>query len=347
MQIRVTLHSDRRTPYLRLEFLKGVKGAAIQRFLEALPRKRPTSVPETFEVPLDRITLRLLESHFGYRGRYYLLDRLAQEIRIRKMSLSTLKTYLFFNRSLFIFAGVPQEEVTRDHVRSYLEYLTHVRQSRTSTLNLAISAIRFYASQIQGRPLKDIKRPVRDKSLPQTLSRQEVAAILQVIANRKHQMVLALIYGTGLRVSEASKLKRGDVEFDRRAIFIRGAKGRKDRYTLLPDSIAANLRAYLASAKSSLWLFPGQPVDRPLSIRSIEKVFTVARDKAGIRKDVSVHDLRHAFATHLLESGTDIRHIQKLLGHASLRTTEIYTHVSNRLMLRIRSPLDTLPVDDC
>ncbi|MCE9599927.1 MAG: site-specific integrase [Spirochaetia bacterium] len=293
-------------------------------------------------MPLDRVTLAILARYFGYQGRYYRLERLEQEVRLRKLSKSTLRAYLFFNRSLFVFAGVPKEDVTIDHVRGYLEYLVRVRESRAATINLAISAIRFYHVQVNGKRLNGIKRPLRDKTLPHVLSREEVSEILKVTANRKHRALLSLIYGAGLRVSEASRLRRADLEFSRKTVFIRGAKGRKDRYSVLPESIFSQLEDYLGCTPPSPWLFAGQDPQDSLTIRSIEKIFTRARDKAGIRKKVSVHDLRHAFATHLLEAGTDIRHIQKLLGHASLRTTEIYTHVSNRTILRIRSPLDAL-----
>ncbi|MFQ6079366.1 MAG: tyrosine-type recombinase/integrase, partial [Thermodesulfobacteriota bacterium] len=149
-------------------------------------------------------------------------------------------------------------------------------------------------------------------------------------------------YAGGLRVSEAARLRVADVEVERRMVFIRGGKGGKDRYTLLADAASEVLRAYQAEYKPGGWLFPGAKPGTHVSPRTIQKVFEAAREKARIRKDATVHTLRHSFATHLLESGTDIRHIQELLGHKDPRTTQRYTHVSSRALGRIRSPLDDL-----
>ncbi len=158
----------------------------------------------------------------------------------------------------------------------------------------------------------------------------------------KHRVLLGLAYSAGLRVSEVVRLKEEDIDPERKTIHIRRAKGRKDRYTLLSGKILGMLGDYRERYKPKSWLFEGQDPLRPLSIRTAEKIFEHARLKAGILKDVSIHCLRHSFATHLLEQGTDVRYIQELLGHAHMKTTEIYTHVATRDFLEIASPLDKI-----
>lgn len=158
----------------------------------------------------------------------------------------------------------------------------------------------------------------------------------------KHRVLLTLVYSSGLRVSEAVQLKLQDVDPERGTIHIRQAKGRKDRYTLLSRTAYQLLEQYIRKERPEKWLFPGGTEGRPLTTRSVQHVFEKARQKAEIRKPATVHTLRHSFATHLLEAGTDIRYIQELLGHASSKTTEIYTHVSIKDIRRIQSPLDRM-----
>lgn len=153
------------------------------------------------------------------------------------------------------------------------------------------------------------------------------------------------IYSSGLRLGETARLEQAHLDRDRMLVFVKGAKGRKDRYTLFSPKALELIDLYLKRYEPRKWLFEGAKAGRYLSRRSIEKVFEQARDRAGIKKDVSVHDLRHSFATHLLEGGTDLRYIQELLGHASSKTTEIYTHVSTKSLGRIRSPLDNLDLE--
>jgi len=220
---------------------------------------------------------------------------------------------------------------------------THLAKLRTRPVNLAISAFQFYFSMRRGvRAPFRLKRPIKDRNLPTVLNYDEVSRILGALTNLKHRAILAVIYSAGLRVSELTNLRPEDLDFHRGLIRIRGAKGRKDRYTILSERLKPLLSAHKQTTQGSRWLFVGKNPHSPITIRTVEKIFQNATAKARIRKSVSVHDLRHAFATHLLESGTDIRYIQKLLGHSSSRTTEIYTHVSNASLKRIRSPLDSL-----
>lgn len=173
------------------------------------------------------------------------------------------------------------------------------------------------------------------------MAQREVSAIIRSISNTKHRTAICLIYSAGLRVSEAINLRLADIDYDRGMIRIAQSKGRKDRHVPLSERLCAYLEEYLAEYTPKVWLFEGQKGGR-YSIRSIQQIFHRACRSAGIRKPATVHTLRHSFATHLLENGTDLRIIQELLGHASTRTTEIYTHVSTALITRVTSPLDEL-----
>ena len=190
----------------------------------------------------------------------------------------------------------------------------------------------------------EIKRPKKDKKLPVVLSQEEVSRILSSVANLKHRLILMLIYSADLRVSEVVKLKPEDIDTERRLIHIKGAKGRKDRYMMLSEVVMETIRRYLKEYGHSKWLFPSQDKKKHITTRTVEKIFSNACRKANIKKNATVHSLRHSFATHLLESGTDLRYIQELLGHKSSKTTEIYTHVSNENIGKIKSPLDSLQI---
>ena len=215
----------------------------------------------------------------------------------------------------------------------------------TSTLNSAINALKFYyGSILKKKFLYEIHQPRKDKKLPIILSKEEVARVLSVINNIKHKAILMLVYSAGLRVSEVVKLKHEDIDSDRKLILIKGSKGKKDKYTTLSNVALGKLRIYYKykSVKPKNWLFPGQREGSHISTRTVEKVFEDAVGKTGIKKDISVHSLRHSYATHLLESGVDLRYIQELLGHKSSKTTEIYTHVSKKDLGKIVSPLDRM-----
>ena len=189
-------------------------------------------------------------------------------------------------------------------------------------------------------PGDDLPRPRKERKLPKVLSRGEVLRLLGAVENVKHRAVMLLTYSAGLRVGEVVRLRCEDIDADRGLIHVRQGKRRKDRYTVLSEVAHEALRVYLIQYRPKTWLFPGAALGRHLHERSVQKVFQRACQRSGIKKSVSVHTLRHSFATHLLEGGTDLRYIQELLGHASSKTTEIYTHVSTKDLGRIRSPLD-------
>ncbi|MBI4653963.1 MAG: tyrosine-type recombinase/integrase [Nitrospirae bacterium] len=206
-----------------------------------------------------------------------------------------------------------------------------------------VNALKFYyGTMLKKRFLYEIKRPRKDKKLPVVLSKEEVAKILNAVDNIKHKAILMIAYSSGLRVSEVVKLKAEDIDSKRMLIHVKGAKGRKDRYTLLSETVLETLRAYWRKYRPQKWLFEGAREGRYLSTRTADKIFVNACEKAGIKKEVSFHTLRHSFATHLLEGGKDLRYIQELLGHTHSKTTEIYTHVSTKSLGKIVSPIDTL-----
>jgi site-specific recombinase XerD len=211
-------------------------------------------------------------------------------------------------------------------------------------MNLAISSLKFFYIYVFRRKdlIQEQRRPRHDKKLPAVLSRREVQDLLDCEKNPKHRLLLMLAYSSGLRVSEVVAIKKEHIDFSRKMLLIHAGKGRKDRYTLLSERAADFIRQYCTLYSVEGWLFPGLPASRHLSIRTAQAVFNKALEKAGITKQTSIHGLRHTFATHLLENGTDIRYIQELLGHASVRTTQRYAHIARRQVLRIRSPLDDL-----
>lgn len=227
-------------------------------------------------------------------------------------------------------------------VKLYTHYLLELGKS-PAYVNQAISAVKFYYEAVCGIQESSIwfVRPKKEKKLPNVLSQGEVLKLLGNIANLKHKSILSLTYSSGLRVGEVVRLKFQDIDIERKTIFIKQGKGKKDRYTLLSDAALAVIKQYIMIEKPKIWLFPGQ-TDGHLTERTVQKVFEQAFKAAKIIKKVSVHSFRHSFATHLLEGGTDLRYIQELLGHQSVKTIEIYTHVSVKDIRRIQSPLDRL-----
>ncbi|GMO41206.1 MAG: hypothetical protein Pg6C_01970 [Treponemataceae bacterium] len=269
--------------------------------------------------------------------------KLKTELAARKYGVETKRAYIRYNSELCAFAQKQPPEIGSDDIKKYIADLNENRRASASSMNLAISAVRFFYGRVLGRNIvNEQRRPMQNKQLPAVLAKNEIKRMLENLENAKHRLLIMLVYSAGLRVSEAVKLRREDIDFERKTLFIRSAKGCKDRYVMLSDVAARALREYLKQTICSAWLFPGQPAENHLSTRSAQKVFDQSLAKAGVNKDISIHGLRHSFATHLLEGGTDVRYIQKLLGHTSVRTTERYTHVAAGKVLSIVSPLDTL-----
>lgn len=271
------------------------------------------------------------------------LSVLAQEMKLRHYSPKTLKSYKSCLRA-FMRHMAPRHprELSSDDIRAYLLYLIDEKKLSAAYINQMHNALRFVYIELYKKPfaISNIPRPQKERRLPNVLSQNEVLNLFSQVHNLKHKTMLMLIYSAGLRVGECVRLKIPDIDGDRKMIHLRGTKGKKDRYTLLSDAALEALRTYYKQYKPKDFLFEGADGRGFLSERSIQHVFERAVKAAGIKKPISLHGLRHSFATHLLESGVDLRYIQELLGHSSSKTTEIYTHVSKRSLEKIVSPLD-------
>lgn len=266
-------------------------------------------------------------------------------LQSRRYSENTVKTYtdaLICFLDFFAYKS-PEEIDLDDLIRFNNEHIVQQKRS-ASYQNQIVNAVKLYFAQIQHRKLDValIHRPKREKLLPNVLSKAEVKLILNAHVNLKHKTMLCLIYSCGLRCSELIGLKPADIHSDRKIVVIRQAKGKKDRIVPLSMQILEMLRQYYLGYKPKVWLFEGHEPGEPYAARSLQTVLKNAVQKAGIDKPVTLHWLRHSYATHLLENGTDLRYIQELLGHNSSKTTEIYTHVSTLSLQSIKSPFDDL-----
>jgi integrase/recombinase XerD len=275
-----------------------------------------------------------------------LRERMLQDLRIRNYSEKTQSIYIARVAQFARHAGRAPDQLGAEEIRSYLVHLVETKRASWSKFNQSVCALRFFYRVTLGRGdlVPDIPFPRGQKHLPTVLSREEVARLLGAVRIPKHRAVLTTIYAAGLRVSEAVGLKTTDIDSQRMVINVRQAKGRKDRTVMLSPHLLALLRSYAKAERPGEWLFPGRRKDHPLHVTAVQRACKQARARARIEKHASVHTLRHSFATHLLEAGTDLRVIQMLLGHRSIKTTVIYTHVSTQRLHETQSPLDRLEV---
>lgn len=261
-----------------------------------------------------------------------------------RYSPNTIRTYRgLFEEFLNYYPADPVDQIGPEKIRQFLHYLVTERKISTSYQNQSINAIKFYYERVRGgqRQTYYLERPIPEKALPAVLSLEEVQATLRQVKNIKHLAIITLIYSAGLRLNELINLKITDIDSKRMKVFVRQSKGRKDRYTLLSAKALETLRRYFEVYRPKEWLFEGA-TGQQYSASSVQAIVKAAFSAAGIRKKVSTHTLRHCFATHLLESGTDLRYIQSLMGHSSSKTTEIYTHVTTKGFDQIKNPLDGL-----
>jgi integrase/recombinase XerD len=273
------------------------------------------------------------------------LEHFKNYLKSQRYSPNTIKTYTDALGVFFQFHSnkAPEQLEIEDIIHFNTGYILRKNLS-ASYQNQVINAIKlFYRNRFNRfMNLDNIQRPRREKRLPNVLSKQEIKAIIEAPTNLKHRAMLSLIYACGLRRSELLNLTLKDVLSDRNLLFIQQSKGKKDRVVPISDKIIEMLRTYYKAHKPKTWLFEGQNTGEQYSERSLQLVLKQALQKAGNQKPVSLHWLRHSYATHLLESGTDLRYIQELLGHSSSKTTEIYTHVTTKSLQQIRSPFDDL-----
>lgn len=267
-----------------------------------------------------------------------------EEMRVRNYSPSTIRAYVGLVASVSKDFCKSPDLISTQELKDYLFKKVTQDQLSPSSINQTISAFKILFRDVLGRewdPVK-IRRPRRAKQLPVVFSKEEIILILASLKNRKHYCLIALTYATGLRVNEVVNLKPADLDSNRMQIRVRSGKGNKDRYTLLPAGLLEKLREYYRYYRPKEFLFEGQQKGVPYSVKSAQTVLKTALKNTGITKQASFHTLRHSFATHLLEQGTNIRIIQDLLGHRSLKTTSVYLHVCRLEPSQIKSPLDNL-----
>jgi len=251
-----------------------------------------------------------------------------------------------FEEFINYYADTKIDDITDAMIVDFLRYLVNERNISGSYQNQSINSIKFYFERVMGgqRKIYTIDRPRKEKILPEVLSEEEVVKILNATENLKHKAILMTIYSAGLRVSELTNLRIKDIDSNRMQIRVEQAKGKKDRYTLLGEKTLEILRKYFTEFKPKEWLFEGRDGEK-YKPRRIQDILKKSVDEVGLKKTITVHTLRHSFATHLLEAGTDIRYIQSLLGHQSGKTTEIYTHITIKGFEQIKSPLDKLEIN--
>lgn len=268
------------------------------------------------------------------------LKKLEIELKISKASPHTIKNYIIQNKNLLNFSEKSPDKITPDDIKSYLaENLT---TSASSTIILFLAAIKYsYQNLLNSDPTLTIKRPKKESHLPTTLSKQELKLLLSKIKNEKSLLMVSLIYAAGLRVSELTNLKIQDINLPEKIAHIRQSKGNKDRIFNIPDFLFDSIKQQIEKQKSlkQEYLFSGR--SGKISARNIQKIVSKAARSANLQ-NVHTHTLRHSFATHLLEDKVDIRKIQELLGHSNLSTTQIYTHISQEELKKIKSPIESL-----
>lgn len=268
-----------------------------------------------------------------------LLEKIEQELRLRNYSRKTIKSYLGCLLDYFKYIKIIKKDPDLTIIKQYL--LGKQDNGKSSqTINLYLHAIKYFYKEVFKNPIEiDIKFAKTASKLPVVLSYVEIKSIIENISNEKHKFMVALGYASGLRVSEVVNLKIKDLNLDELTIHLKGAKGNKDRITIFPEKLKNDIEKLINQKNGNEYLFASERGGK-LTERTAQIVFEKGLKKAKILKDATFHSLRHSFATHLLENGTDVRYVQELLGHANIRTTQIYTKVTNPSLKRIKSPLE-------
>ena len=272
------------------------------------------------------------------------LKRFIETLQLKGYSPNTVRTYCSeFCQLLYHLNEIEVSSCNEEMIREYVLYCINVLRLTENTLHSRINSIKFFYEQVLHREkfFIEIHRPKKQSKLPKVIEVHDLRKMFDLTLNMKHNTMLKMIYGMGLRVSEIVNLKVNDVDSERMQVFIERAKGKKDRYANLPESLLNQLRNYYKEYRPKEYLFEGQ-YGGAMSSRSAQQIFKSAMFRAKITKDFGIHSLRHSFATHLLDNGTDIRFIQELLGHKDIKTTLIYANVSDKSIRKIKSPLDDL-----
>jgi len=270
------------------------------------------------------------------------LKKLERELSIRGFSPETVKAYTRHNKEFLGFIKKEPEFVLEEDLKAYLGHLISDKKLFSSTIALVRSSLLFFYNQVLGKGFSGIKTPKIQRNPPEVLSKQEVKALIGACVTDKSRLLVELLYSSGMRVSECLNLRVEDVDFNENICVVKQGKGKKDRITVLSQRVTQSLQDFLKKQGFSYGLIFRNKHGRALSVRNAQKIVSRAAKRAGIRKRVTPHKLRHSFATHLLDSGVSIRIIQELLGHSNLQTTQIYTRVSRDHIKSIKSPLDDL-----
>ncbi len=342
--------------------LKGKYQADINQLRTSLKQKKNTDTEWQLTAPAAQLIHTKAITQFSPKlsGNYslksfayvhevnkHVLHSMQQLLLLKAYSPSTIRTYLNeMSQLLVMLKNIPADELKPEHLKRYLVYCYEKQQLKENTLHSRINAMKFYYEQVLKREkfFWEIPRPKKPFLLPRLLNETELAKLFNALPNKKHKALLFTAYSAGLRVSEIVNLKIADIDSKRMQILIQQAKGKKDRYVNLSPVLLDILRKYIQEYKPRprVYLFESEQTLAAYPTRTIQQIFSNAKKKAGIRKEVGVHSLRHSFATHLLDKGTDIRYIKDLLGHFNIKTTERYLHVSKKQLVNIISPFDDL-----
>ncbi|MFT6828235.1 MAG: integrase/recombinase XerD [Cyclobacteriaceae bacterium] len=299
-------------------------------------KNKPVNLNQTGNGDISWFEKRIVDEGYKECPREYL-----QKLQLKRYANNTIRTYVScFEKFINHFPDIEIPSLDENQIREYLSFL-HKKKLSNAYINQSVNAIKFYYEIVYNMPNRfyELERPIKEHKLPKVLSKEEVLAIINHTNNIKHRCIVALLYSAGLRRGELINLKITDIDSKRMVITVNGAKGNKDRLTLLSTTVLKDLRVYFKEWKPQKYLFEG-PEGALYSPTSIAKIISQSAKKAKIQKSVTPHMLRHSFATHLLENGTDLRSIQSLLGHNSLKTTEIYTHVALNSFNKIKNLLD-------
>ena len=265
-----------------------------------------------------------------------------QEMQLMNYSSHTIDVYLRSLTNLSNYYNLPPDQLTLPQIKKYLHYRIEETNCSVSYINQSISAIQILYEKVLERNWEgiNISRPRKEVKLPAILTQDEIGRLIKVTTNLKHKSLISLAYSTGMRLNEVRLMKPSDIDAGRLQVKVSNGKGNRQRYTIISDKVIVLLRDYYKKYRPVRYMFEGLRPGRPMEPNSIRNAFNKGISKAGIKKSVTFHCLRHSFATHLLENGTDVRFVQELLGHQNIRTTQIYTHVMNPALNNITSPLD-------
>jgi site-specific recombinase XerD len=272
------------------------------------------------------------------------LQKMKAEMQLRGLSKKTKEEYLFKINLFQNHYKKPASQISEDEIKKFILYLLNEKKHSASTINTYYAALKFlYRKTLkQNWNEEEIPRMKKSRKLPSILSKEEVHSVFNATNNIKHKCILMTVYGSGLRLGEVANLKVSDIDSKGMRIFIRRGKGDKDRYAILSETNLTVLRDYWKIFRTRDWLFEGKTKGMHISKRAVQDLFKLAAKKAGINKSVSIHTLRHCFATHLLEANVNLFHIKQLLGHSDIKTTTSYLQLVNLKTLNLKSPLDTI-----